>query len=688
MPRIGSVHECCKRGDSAGVSRCLADEPAQLELERASGFTPLMVAAWYGHDDVVSVLLQSGADANRRLATASYSKGVTPLYMAARNGWPKTVMLLLGARADPELARVADESTPLATAAKHGRAEVIQVLLRAGAAIDAVDGGDSTPLLLAAKHGHPAAVELLLQAGAEPNGSTAWRPNALVVAAHQDDVPVIDAFLRVKPACVNMTLPNGATGLHMAAACGNVAATTRLLDAGANPERCRSDGQTAVSLASANGYDDVREVIVQSLASVEGRRPAVSRIQRLKRLQQSARVMQGAKPLSGPTKTPEEPPGQGEGARGGGQLGTEVDQRSPSRPSTPSSAASSDSGAAGATLPAWSKLRLVRRLAVAERSPAGDGSDDEFATMKQEIVDAVGMLSKRGYQSVMDLLNGDGDGDGEKSEDGSATFELDNLSPDLLKSLHAFVTDSTNHSKRHRSKHPQHHRHASESDQDPEQHSQGGTADRHRHHRHHHHHHHSSGGSEQKRDQDETVEAVIIGSADTNTNDTRYSPITKEGKGDVDADSSSNAASADEWVRLPAIKTSTSSADTPFLVNDDSDVDANVEQQPQPDARPAASAVLPDLPNLPNLPEIENVSGEYAAGSSEVASRHSSARTNTSDRGSGNESEVQRGPSAQVRPGTPAAARRGSASSLASESTVVSAQTDSDDERLVAAQRG
>ena len=132
MPRIGSVHECCKRGDSAGVSRCLADEPAQLELERASGFTPLMVAAWYGHDDVVSVLLQSGADANRRLATTSYSKGVTPLYMAARNGWPKTVMLLLGARADPELARVADESTPLATAAKHGRAEVIQVLLRAG----------------------------------------------------------------------------------------------------------------------------------------------------------------------------------------------------------------------------------------------------------------------------------------------------------------------------------------------------------------------------------------------------------------------------------------------------------------------------------------------------------------------------------------------------------------------------
>jgi ankyrin repeat protein len=70
-----------------------------------------------GHDGAVAALLQAGADANRALRTASYSKGVTPLYMAARNGWAKVAMLLLGARADPELARDADGSVPLTTAA-------------------------------------------------------------------------------------------------------------------------------------------------------------------------------------------------------------------------------------------------------------------------------------------------------------------------------------------------------------------------------------------------------------------------------------------------------------------------------------------------------------------------------------------------------------------------------------------
>ena len=482
-----SIHECAKRGDTAGVGRALErGGAALLEQERESGFTPLHVACWYGHDDVVAALLQAGVDVNRALRTASYSKGVTPLYMAARNGWAKCCMLLLGARADPELAREADGSTPLTAAAKHGQAEVVQVLLRAGVAIDSTDGSDSTPLLLAGQRGHPAVVELLLQAGADPNGSTAWRPNALVVAAFNDDVPVIDAFLRAKPACVSQTLPNGATALHMAAARGNVAATTRLLDAGANPERCRSDGQTALSLASANGHTDAAQVIRQSLETVEGRRPAVSRMQRLKALQKSARVMQGvtaAPAAPAPEEMPAPPDEQqlGRGARAfasfeGGGPSVAGEEQSEERPSSAAASSASsqandegdDGDASARSAPMWSKIRLVSRLTAAGQAGRND------ARMKEEIVVAVGMLSAKGYERAMAMLAIDG------NEDAPAALDLDEIfedKVDLLRAFHAFVTDSTNHSKRYRHPRTKKRGHASKHNDHGHSGENGDTAD-------------------------------------------------------------------------------------------------------------------------------------------------------------------------------------------------------------------
>eukprot|EP01043_Picozoa_sp_COSAG02_P037836 COSAG02_NODE_2870_length_7858_cov_11.781931_1_plen_730_part_00 len=726
-----SIHDYCKKGDSGAVLRCLEEGGvALLEQERASGFTPLMLAAWYGHDDVVSVLLQHGADANRRLSTASYANGVTPLFVAARNGWPKVVMLLLGARADPELRRSSDGSTPLATAAKHGRTEVIQVLVRAGVAIDSPDSDESTPLLLAAKHGHPPVVELLLKSDAEPNGSTAWRPNALVVAAHQDDVAVIDAILRAKPGCVNMKLPNGATALHMAAACGNVAATTRLLDAGANPERCRRDGQTAASLASANGHIEVRQIISESLAIVEGRRPAVSKMQRLKRLQQSAKVMQG---LGAKSAAPSEGPGSaghaqqqlGRGARafaslGLGQTGDSdqpaVDQRPSSSASirsrstgsgSQSAEGGSDDDNAGTVAPAWAKLRLVSKLSTTMRRGAAIGRDaDQLIAMKREIVDSVGLLSKKGYQLAMDMLAVDGNTDG-------VTLELDDLSPELVRGLHALVIDSTHHSKRHRHR-SRHHRGSSKADSAEQQSESSTTPDAnpaadddntdpakdagnlprsqepsdkeptaatesdkaendsghyHRHdhdsHRkhHHHHHHHDSHHKHHHRRGD-----------DPSSNGKELNHLAQP-----DAETDGN----DGSVRLPPIVITTDAAGS----------------DPIADVGSGADPI--------DLPEIEGGASSRMAISTTPAG-HSSRSRPSHSRGSSRSShpKTTAGPAARTdgsseqdsrdpvfsKPakGLGAKERRGSAASVASVasgSTVVSAQTDSEDERIATALR-
>ena len=92
-----------------------------------SGATPLMLAAFLGHSDVVKYLLWRGADIN-----AQDHAGFTALMYAAATGYKGTVKYLLKRGAD--LAVIArDGRTPLMIAAQHGQMGVYKLLLDAGA---------------------------------------------------------------------------------------------------------------------------------------------------------------------------------------------------------------------------------------------------------------------------------------------------------------------------------------------------------------------------------------------------------------------------------------------------------------------------------------------------------------------------------------------------------------------------
>jgi ankyrin repeat protein len=65
-------------------------------------------------------------------------------------------------------------STALHHAAWRGHADVVKLLLQAGADVNAKTRSNSeTPLHLAAMHGHTDVIQLLLQAGADVNARTA-----------------------------------------------------------------------------------------------------------------------------------------------------------------------------------------------------------------------------------------------------------------------------------------------------------------------------------------------------------------------------------------------------------------------------------------------------------------------------------------------------------------------------------
>jgi ankyrin repeat protein len=85
---------------------------------------------------------------------------------------------LLDAKRDQQLGKPShgDGFTPLQTAARQGRSEVVAFLIKKGAALNAADGYGYTPLHLAAEGGHLDVVKQLVKAGAKVDAKTTAIP--------------------------------------------------------------------------------------------------------------------------------------------------------------------------------------------------------------------------------------------------------------------------------------------------------------------------------------------------------------------------------------------------------------------------------------------------------------------------------------------------------------------------------
>ena len=90
------------------------------------GNTILHKACWYGHCDLVSLLLAEGFDPNK----AGNYRGSTPLVMACHRGNSKLVSILLSAGADVNKSDILG-TTPLTEACKKGHSDIVSNLIPA-----------------------------------------------------------------------------------------------------------------------------------------------------------------------------------------------------------------------------------------------------------------------------------------------------------------------------------------------------------------------------------------------------------------------------------------------------------------------------------------------------------------------------------------------------------------------------
>jgi ankyrin repeat protein len=252
--------------------------------------TALLAAAAHGYTEVVRRLISAGADPNfmgcievivpstpmrpsgpsMLLRAAGESSVYTPmisaLYAASMHGHGEIVSILLDAGADLNATSCPTPSyvaTPLCAAAEAGNLGIVATLLAAGAAISEPPGDHRHPLIAAVQNSHTEVVSALLGAGAEAN-TRSDTVSALGVAAANGNVPIVEMLIEAG-AYSNFDDYNGITALMIASAEGHVDVVKALVDTAAGQPFDMPGFEEAIDLAAQEGHPDIEQLLLDQL---------------------------------------------------------------------------------------------------------------------------------------------------------------------------------------------------------------------------------------------------------------------------------------------------------------------------------------------------------------------------------------------------------------------------------------
>ncbi|CAK9027221.1 unnamed protein product [Durusdinium trenchii] len=222
-----AVFEAAQRGDSHKVHTALKAH-GDPNCVNFAGYNALMLSVAGGYIEVVAMLLQASADPNRGIS------GVAPLMIAAASGQLEVSRMLINCGAAATGACEAMGRTALHRAAERGHAEIVRLLVQAGASVDIGDFEENTALMFAALEGHPDVLKVLLCAGASVSLANNAGESALSLCVKSAHEACLETMLRAGAPVNTANRATGNTALAEAAKVGSEALCRRIIQYQAN----------------------------------------------------------------------------------------------------------------------------------------------------------------------------------------------------------------------------------------------------------------------------------------------------------------------------------------------------------------------------------------------------------------------------------------------------------------------
>ncbi|KAJ5210754.1 hypothetical protein N7491_010563 [Penicillium cf. griseofulvum] len=252
---ISALSAACFAGLSDVVT-LLLNKGANCNSNHLQNGTALHAALLSGHRDIVSILLENGADVNSKSR-----KSGSALYIASTYNYPDVVLALLERGADINYSEGLF-GTALDGACREGHHEVVKILLENGADVNSKGGSFGTTLYIASSHNQPDIVLGLIERGADINYTHELFGTALHGACYRGHREVVKILLE-NGADVNSQGGSFGTTLYIASTQNYPDIVTILLENGADVNYYDPMDGTALLGACHKGYREVVKILLE-----------------------------------------------------------------------------------------------------------------------------------------------------------------------------------------------------------------------------------------------------------------------------------------------------------------------------------------------------------------------------------------------------------------------------------------
>ncbi|KAJ5633371.1 hypothetical protein N7490_009710 [Penicillium lividum] len=254
-----ALHFAAKAGHTK-TGKILQERGANREAKNNDGATPLMEAAKYGHLGFVRWLLNEGVEIE--------TGGGAALQKASLKGHNAIVEILLGAGANVN-AQSGEYGNALQAAALGGSAETVKILLDAQADVNAQGGQLGNALQAAAYNGRAEIVKILLNAQADVNAQGGQYGNALQAAACNGSAETVKILLDAQ---ADVNAQGGQYGNALQAAAADITRSAGivkiLLDAQADINTQGGYFGNALQAAAFTGSAETVKILLDAQADV------------------------------------------------------------------------------------------------------------------------------------------------------------------------------------------------------------------------------------------------------------------------------------------------------------------------------------------------------------------------------------------------------------------------------------